>query len=864
VETLREFRVLTNNYPAQYGRSIGAVIEVASRAGSNELHGTLFEFLRNDKFDSRSFFDEQKPALRRNQWGGVAGGPIVRDRAFFFGSYEAFFEENANTQVELVPTLAAKTTGDLGDGRRVTVNPNVKPWTDVYPLPTNPLGGGVGTVGLPAKISTREHFFTGRIDYQLSPDVTYFGRYQGDNTYRKQPRGPGNLPIWGEKSTTFSHIAAMGETRILTPQLINEFRAGFVRSNPTNTNDSLGNTDPNLTCPPTLGHCRIQFGQSYWSGLTLARIGSFGRSFERYTGNTYQVSDNMSYVTGQHALKWGFNLERFQDNVLFKAGTGNYDDVASYNFDGLVDLLAGEARSFSGSFTTSPSGAAYRQWLYGFFLQDDYRLFPRFTLNLGLRYERTSNYRDMLKRIQLLQHPGDYRTQPVQVGREYAWDTAPCKGCLEPRFGWAWDMLGTGKAVLKGGFGMFHNQITRMMAFYPLSSAAAGGTGVSVDFPVFGTGTTGGHGVAARPVSGGRVRQTASGTGATGANVQRAEPPAPTALHWNLTLDQQLSSNMTFRLGYVGSKGYHLDGGYDVNKREFQDLPDGTRVHIATAGRIRPAFGSNTYTARDFNSYYNALTATIGQRMSRGLGFEFSYAFSRATDDTSVGGRLPAHQLNEPENIDERRHVTHGQSAMSLKHRAVVNTTYEFPAFNLASGFADRLVSGWQINSIITLQGGVPMTPVIGFDQANSLMTQAGAAQRPSYKPSAAGIPLCPCTMPTAVFGGGTQDRPQRYFDPTVFALPARGYYGNVGRGVMLGPGLVNFDISLVKNTRFSERFNLQFKAEGFNVFNNVNFANPNSTIFADSSGAFSPAAGLITSTVGTGRQIQLALKLLF
>ena len=347
--------------------------------------------------------------------------------------------------------------------------------------------------------------------------------------------------------------------------------------------------------------------------------------------------------------------------------------------------------------------------------------------------------------------------------------------------------------------------------------------------------------------------------------MQRAIPPAPTALHWNLTLDQQLTSNMTLRLAYVGSHGYHLDGGYDVNKRQFEDRPDGTRYHIPTAGRRRPAFGSNTYTARDFNSNYNAFTATLGQRASRGLGFEVSYAFSRATDDTSVGGRLPAHQLNEPENIDERRHVTHGLSAMSMKHRGIINTTYEFPSFNLSSSVADNLVSGWQVSSIITLQGGAPMTPTIGFDQANSLMTQGGAAQRPSYKPSAtSGITICPCTMPTAVFGGGSQDRPQRYFDPTVFALPLRGYYGNVGRGVMLGPGLVNFDLSLVKNTRFSERMNLQFRAEAFNVFNNVNFANPNTTIFQDATGAYFSGAGLITNTVGTGRQIQLALKLLF
>ncbi|MBI4459119.1 MAG: TonB-dependent receptor [Acidobacteria bacterium] len=865
VETLREFRVLTNNYPAQYGRAMGGVIEVASRSGTNDLHGTIFEFLRNDIFDARSYFDEAKPALRRNQFGGVLGGPIVQDKAFYFGSYEAFRERNTITDIELVPTLAAKTTGDLGDGRFVTVNPAVKPWLDVYPAPTKLIGGGVGTVGLPYKTSIREDFFTGRVDYQWSPNVQYFARYQGDTTTVTKPRGPGNIPLWGETNTTFSHIAVLGETRILTPQLINEFRAGFVRSNPTST-DLIFGTDPNLRCPPAIGNCNIQFGQSYYYGQTVARIGSFGRSFENYTGNTFQVTDNMSYAKGVHSLKWGFNLERFRDNVLNKVGTGPYRDMATYNFNSMSDLLQGNARTFSGALNPAIAGISGRMWLYGFYVQDDYRLFPNFTLNLGVRYEKTSNYRDVLKRFQVLQYPG-WETQTTQVGREYLWDASPCKGCIEPRFGWAWDVFSNSKSVLKGGFGVFHNQITRLLAYYPASTGAPGSTSISVDFPVFGAPTT--------PRAGTVIRITESATGSSGASIQQKIPTAPTALHWNLTLDQQLATNMTFRLGYVGSRGYHLDGGYTANTNKYEVLPDGT-IHYPDGpagrglGRIQPKFGSITYQTRDFTSYYNALTATLGQRISRGLSFEASYSFSRVTDDTSVGGRLPANQVNEPENIAQgKRSIIHGLSALSLKHRGVINANYQLPSFNASSAFASKLVSGWQLNTIITLQSGVPLTPVIGVDQANSLETGAASGQRPNYNPAThtGPIPICPCTMPAATayaFGTGVQDRPQRYFDPTVFSLPKKGYYGDVGRGVMLGPGTVNFDLSFVKNTPMTERLNLQFRAEAFNVFNNVNFGNPNTTIFADATGAFTPAAGLITTTTSTGRQIQFALKLLF
>ena len=249
--------------------------------------------------------------------------------------------------------------------------------------------------------------------------------------------------------------------------------------------------------------------------------------------------------------------------------------------------------------------------------------------------------------------------------------------------------------------------------------------------------------------------------------------------------------------------------------------------------------------------------------MSRGLGFEASYAFSRSTDDTSMGRSHGGLINSEARLVDWRRDVHHGLSGYDMRHRFVGNFTYQFPAPVFQRAFARKLISGWQLNGITTLQMGTPTTPLIGFDRANSLGENPATTQRTSLSPSLQGpVPICPCNVPASL-GGGRQGAPERYFDPTVFVLPALGTYGNAGRNIITGPGLINFDFALVKNTAVTERLNLQFRAEGFNLFNNVNWAMPSARIF-ETNGAIASSAGAITRTTTTGRQFQLALKLLF
>jgi len=882
VETLREVRVLTNNYPAQYGNALGAVVEVASRSGGNEFHGALFEFLRNDKMDARNFFDRQKPPFKRNQFGGVLGGPIVKDRAFFFASYEALRERKGITNTVFVPS------GQAHQGLVGTVNPAVVPYLALYPLPNNPEEPGAATARYSYVFSqrVREDFFTGRADYQYSDKVSYFGRYSFDDTDKAQLAGSLSLPPWAQGLVSRNQTVVLAETRIFNPQVINEFRAGFVRSTPRTTLVLTGD-DPQLRFPNTAGAGGIQFTTGFGSAASgVASLGTIGRPFENFTGNTFQITDNVSVVKGPHSMKMGFNMERFQDNVENRTETGIYRDAGSggggtggdnFTFDSIDRFLAGAPRLFSGPIISQPAGIKGRVWLLAFYFQDDWHVRRNLTLNLGVRYEFDTPYAEENRSFIVLNDLfGEART-----GQKEGWAGRTCAGCVDPRVGFAWDVFSNGRTALKGGFGIFRNQLLHNNGYYHFNRSSPGGLLLNVTNPNFPDPTV----ASAHPVTGvvPSLTYNPTGTARGGAHVVPEVPATPSAMHWNLTIDQQLSENTTLRLGYLGSHGYHLESGYPANTNTYVDLaaggqcgdavlPNGGRC-FAPAGvhRLRPDFsGQPDFAAFDFNSYYTAFTVTVGRRLSRGLGFEASYAFSRGTDDTSLGLRWRVNTTSEMRLPDGRRNTYHGLSGFDMRNRFVSNITYELPSWAPQNAFAAKLVSGWQVNSIITIQGGTPFTAWVGFDRANQGGQNAPEQQRPDLKPEANSNSIsgtsAGCNNPngSVAIAAGTQlGTPEHYFDPCVFALQPRFTYGNAGRNTIFGPGLVNFDLNLVKSTALTERLSLQFRAEGYNIFNNVSFLQPSSRMF-ETNGSYSSGAGKIVGTSTDSRQLQFALKLLF
>jgi hypothetical protein len=533
----------------------------------------------------------------------------------------------------------------------------------------------------------------------------------------------------------------------------------------------------------------------------------------------------------------------------------------TFTFDSIQNLILARPVQFSGPLVSSPQGTSGRVTLFAYYLQDDFRLRSNLTLNLGIRYEYITPYSDRNRNFIILNSLSG--TPKTQQGAAYASRT--CSGCLDPRFGFAWDVFSNGKSVLKGGFGIFRNQLLHFNGYYEIPTEGVGGRYLAATNPNFPDPTV----ASANPVTG--VVPTLSfgitGTGNVGVTVIPETPHTPSAMQWNLTLDQKLSTNMTVRLAYLASKGYHLDSGYPLNTNTYTDAPDGTRNFLPltpSVHRIRPAYSGIQQVVQDFNSMYNALTVTIGRRFSKGIGFEASYAFSRATDDTSLGLSWRVHLTSEMRVPDGRRNTYHGLSGLDMRNRFVSNFTYDLPSSSGFHGVAKALLAGWQANGVITLQAGTPLTPWIGFDRANVQSgTAPGEMQRPDINPAFSGSRLCPCTLPASLGGGGVQQTPERYFNPTAFLLPTAGYFGNLGRNTLIGPGLSNFDFVLIKNSKLNERVNLQFRFETFNLLNSVNWNQPSNSLF-QTNGSYTGSAGVITSTGTASRQLQFALKMVF
>lgn len=870
VETIREYRVLTNNFPAQYGNALGVVIDAASKGGTNSLHGTAFEFLRNSAADARNFFDPASvPPFRRNQFGGVVGGPIKRDKLFFFGSYEAMRQRLTTTNNVLVPSLSAKqgilpNPSNPAQTINVPVNPAIVPYLNLYPTPQLDLGNGIGQYSFPFANQVREDYGNGRIDYQWSDKVSYFLRYTMDNADVISPKTAASVPPWADHVMSVNQTLTLAETRIIAGSLINEFRAGFVRYTPHDVLHLTG-PDPTMHFPGTAGSGVITFTSGYSTGNTsIATLGVAGRPFENATGNIYEATDSVSYVKGAHSIKIGANIERFQDNVLERTMSGIYQYTGSggsaganygdtYTFQSIQNLLAGQASNFTGPIVGTPVGTSGRVWLFGSYIQDDYRLRSNLTLNLGVRYEFLTPYSDRNKQFMIQ----NTLAGPVHPLQEKAYSGNTCSGCVDPRFGFAWDLFSNSKTVLKGGFGIFRNQLLHDKGYYNIPTERLGGTFLSAANPNFPDPTV--------AIPGAVLNFANSGVGNAGENVIPKIAKTPSAMQWNLTLEQRLGANTTLRLAYLGSHGYHLEGGYPLNTNTYQVLPGNIYYYPPGVHRIIPQFAGIQTVAYDFNSFYDAITVTVGRRLSKGFGFETSYAYSRATDDASAGLSWRVQLTSELRIPNGLRNTYHGLSGMDMRQRSVSNITYEFPSLRAGNGVEKKLLSGWQANGIITMQSGTPFTPWLGFDRVN---IQAGTSpqemERPNQNPAYTGSVLCPCTIPTAAgLGAANQKTPQRYYNPTAFLLPAAGFDGNLGRNSLIGPGLASFDFALVKSTALTERMHLLFRFEAFNLLNSVNWIQPSAALF-QSNGSYSASAGIITATSTSSRQLQFALKLVF
>ncbi len=827
VEAVLEFQVLTNSYSAEFGRSAGGIVNAVTRAGTNQLHGSLFEFLRNSDLDAKNFFDPATkpiPAFKRNQFGGVVGGPIQKDKTFFFTSFESLIDRLGITGVTSVPTLAAR-QGQLPTGS-ITVNPAIRPFLDALLPPPNgrDLGGGVGQYLFSAPQPTNEYFAQGRIDHRFSAINSLFGRYTFDNGNVKRPPIT-KVPVTLTQERSRNQYVTLEDQHIFSPRTLNTVRVGFNRSDHESVNHHTIDIPQGLTWIPgqPLGYLTIQgVVTEDWGDYRLPRLDRL---------NNYQVGDTAFLTRGAHGIKVGFETQRIQFNQQTTSQVGGL-----LSFSSLSNFLQGIPSQFDFAI---PGGVdpdrGYRQSLFAFFVQDDIRARRNLTVNLGLRYEFVTVPTEVNGKISNLRHVTD---PALVVGGQ--WYRNPSLKNFSPRVGLAWDPFGNGKTSIRAGFGLFDDEILPKYYFFSGSLNPPFTQRASLANPP------------ALPnlLSRFDPLRVAYQLQTTNYDLQN-----PYALEFNFSVQRSLPGDVLVTAGYSGSRGNHLFRIGNANLAPFTYV-NGVKIYHPEAGLINPNFANITQRITDAQSFYNALQLSALKQFSRGLRAQVSYTFSRSIDDAS-GINSQDYSDGSPYVLDfYDRKIDRGLSQFWAQHVLVANWSYELPFARSMKGAGGLLFKGWQLNSITTVQTGHPFEVRLGFNRSGNLNTVNYAMhERPDVKPGYTNNPIL-----------GT---PDRYWDINAFQLQPANQRGNLGRDTLIGPGIVNFDFSAEKSFAIDEMRRFEFRAEMFNLPNHPNFAVPSGlTAFSNVSSAgvptISPNWGVITSTVTTSRQIQFALKFAF
>jgi len=833
VDAVREFNVVQNTYGAEYGKRPGGQISLVTMSGTNDFHGTLFEFVRNSAFDARNFFDHTSgPApFKRNQLGGSAEGPIKKDRTFIFGNYEGFRQRLAVSQVAVVPDdNARKGFLPLSNGTlsNVGLAPGIAPYFSLWPQPNaGELGGGAALFyGNPAQ-SIREDFGNIRVDHYFSHGDVLSAVYTIDDA---ESLNPGSTAFQQSASTLRSQIASLQETHTFTPSLISTFRAGFTRAKWL-MNAASPINDPNLSFVKGQPIGNINIGAIGLGQLgSIAGAGTNGsQQYDNIARNLYTITDDVSFIKGRNRVEAGGFFQKVQSNdnaADQRNGVATFADLQSFMLGKATQVVA----------TLSPISIGWRQTAGAWYAQDTIQLSPRLTVTLGVRHEFNNGWNSPqgVAGNFVPDANGVLLTQPVVSKHVYSTNNA--RYLIGPRVGVAWAPFAK-KTAIHAGYGMYYEQIDYMGACcdaIPLGAFNNRVTLSSAQFPVV----------------------LAVGTNIPGSKIGplgvQPDLKMPTVHEYNLKVDQTLPGGMVLSVGYVGEHGYHLLATADANTALPTSLINGSPFFAPKSPRVNPNLSNARYEYSNGASNYNALQIDMTERFNHGLQFRANYTFSKSIDNHSSSflgneGLGGATTYLDPRNP----RADWGPSNFNIKHRVSTSLSYELPFgnrkpfFGNATGLTDYIVGGWQVNSIISAQTGFPFTPLVGFNQSGNGDTRN--PDRVSLNPN--------------FHGSIIEDNPNQWYNPAAFLLPAAGTFGNAGRDILTAPGLLEFNASLFKNFKIRERATLQFRAEFFNALNHTNFGWPVITTFTSSS-AVSPSAGLITSTLTTSRQIQLALKL--
>jgi hypothetical protein len=868
IDAVREFNVLTDTYPAEYGKRSGAQVTVVTQSGTNALHGSVFEFIRNSGLDAKNYFDQGSiPPFRRNQFGGALGGPLKNDELFVFGNYEGFRQSLALSNVTVVPDAYVR-QGELPNAATgvystpANLNPGMLKYTSLWPAVNGPellVSGAASGAALsynhPLE-AVREDFGTTRTDYAAGGRDSLTAAYTMDDGDSLVPQAD---PLFASYSTLRSQVASVQETHILSPSTIQTFRAGFSRAGYNLDPVSLALFSPDLAFVTGAGPGGITIGGGNTTtgsaALTAAGPNNAANVWNRR--NLFTLSDAVEIAKGRHQISAGVWFQRVRDNE-----NGASRTTGAATFASLATFLAGTVTTFQ--VVPDPNELGWRSLFGAWYFEDTIRLRHNLTIRLGIRQEFTTGWNEESGRAAnyLTDGTGVLLTAPRISGSAFTANNAI--RLFAPRVGLAWDPFGNGRTAIRAAFGTYYSLLDDLSFLLNSLPPANGSASYSGALPPL------------VPVTPGVPPPPSCGAGVpapcTTFAPQGVQPNAktPTVEEWNFRIEQQLRLNTVLRIAYVGSHGYHGLLNVDPNSIPAQvcesasgcasggngtargTVAQGALYIPVEATRPNPYLGAGFFWYSEGNSSYNALQIDVTRRLSKGLQVRGNFTWSKNLDMNSAP--TGAQASNEAQMIMDRNDLPKdwGPSALNVAAQASISATYELPfgrgkaLFGGASGLAERLAGGWQLNGIATLLSGFPLTPQDGSNRSGDGDTRN--PDRPSLNPAFTG----------AVITGN----PNQWFNPDGFILSTPGAWGTLGRGTYDGPGLADVDLSLFKRIAVTDKMNLQFRAECFNIQNRANFGTPNAIVF--SSGTVSPSAGLITNTVTTSRQIQFGLKLIF
>jgi hypothetical protein len=827
VDAVREFAVVKDTYGAEYGKRPGAQVGIVTTSGTNELHGTVYEFVRNNALDARNYFDHGDiPDFQRNNFGVSLGGPLRKDKTFLFANYEGLRQNLGLSNLALVPD----------DASRAAAVPSVQPLLALWPkangrelLTSTGAPSGIAEAFSNPLQSIREDFGTLRFDQTFSPKDTFAAIYTADDSEGHSPAGN---PLTVADVFLREQVVSLSETHIFSSSFLNKATFGFSRG------AFYFNTGTTVDLPAWIhagqpvGAVVVGGGTTLNGASQITNGGTNAGSNLTAVRNLFTFTDQFTLTHGAHLFNFGGWLQRIQANDSLVQ-----DQYGQISFSNLQTFLQGKVSTYT--FAPSQTPLAWRSLESAIYAEDTIRLKPSFELRVGFRAEFSKGWNEAQGRA--ANYPFDAKgvidSQPTVGASAFTENRA--KFLPSPRIGFAWSLFGSQKTVIRGGFGTYYALLDNLS--YRLDQNGPFNTVFAVKNIPFSAIAPG---------------ATYAGTKVIPSGIQ-PDLATPTVESWSLKIEREIFSGTSLSVGYVGSHGYHTLLSADVNLPTPTicpaspcpaGYPNGAIFYPANAPLANNSVWNTTHWLSQGISSYNGLEVDVNHRAGKRLQFRGTYTFAKTLDDgdnmnTSVATNSPAFVANP---LDPK--ADYGRASFDVRHAAVLNATYTLPFGSSKKPWLNYLIGGWQISGIQTLQSGLPFTPQLSYNPSNDGDTRNPV--RPSVNPNFSG---------PVILGG-----PNQYFNPSAFLQPLPGTYGNLGRNTLQGPSLYKTDLSLAKKFAFRERWHLQFRAEVFNLLNHTNFNTPNPVVYAAATGGPSPTAGVITSTATTSQQVQLGLKLIW